>query len=628
MKRLYVGVFLLSSLLASAATYPKFAARQDYTSLAALFTAVGDVNGDGSPDLIANAFGHIYVLFGNGKGSFQAGPSQGTNSGFSLNVSALDLNGDGKLDLLILAGSAEIGITVCFGHGDGTFESGTFYPAGSDGTNAGGGPVVGDFNGDGRVDVVIAGSSGLWLFAGKGDGTFQAGVLAAPLEYGATGIAVADFNQDGQLDVVVGMAVAPPHGDGFQVLFGNGNGTFQAPLRFENPLNVSAVVAGPLNPRLPPAIIVTSGFSSYAYIYQSDGKGGFTGPTYASLPGGGGRGIALGDVNDDGFADIVSPTGSIAFGGPGGNFPTTVTYPVQAFGGNPGNTVLADLRHTGRLDIVADGYYGISVLLNQGGGKFLDGKWSAAPSGYCGTSGDFNLDGKQYVAIANAAGISLLLGTGSPQQPFQAGAVLPLANAGCPVAGDVNGDGIVDLVVHSPSGVAVFLGTGIGTFTQKSLIPTAADGILVLADFNHDGKLDFATSANLLVLGNGDGAFQTPKALMSNPPANGFSTLAAGDLNNDGWPDVILTYSGLPLTNAYVMLNDQHGGFTQVPASFGQGKSGLILADLNRDGNLDLVVSPSTLIYLGDGHEGFSASAGVPAGLWGLTASCSRWWRT
>jgi len=47
--------------------------------------------------------------------------------------------------------------------------------------------------------------------------------------------------------------------------------------------------------------------------------------------------------------------------------------------------------------------------------------------------------------------------------------------------------------------------------------------------------------ANLLALGNGDGTFQTPAAFVTNPPAGGFSNIAVGDINNDGWPDLVLT---------------------------------------------------------------------------------------
>lgn len=145
----------------------------------------------------------------------------------------------------------------------------------------------------------------------------------------------------------------------------------------------------------------------------------------------------------------------------------------------------------------------------------------------------------------------------------------------------MNGDGKLDLLVPDSNGtVVVYLGDGHGDFVLQSAvpIPPVIGGTgptppitLVLADFNHDGKLDFATSSNGLVLGNGDGTFQTFTNIMANPPWYGFAGIAVGDINNDGWPDLALTDVDYYIynNNAYIMLNDHHGGFTQAPTTFG-----------------------------------------------------------
>ena len=138
-----------------------------------------------------------------------------------------------------------------------------------------------------------------------------------------------------------------------------------------------------------------------------------------------------------------------------------------------------------------------------------------------------------------------------------------MSDADCPVTGDLNGDGIPDLLVPSAGTVVAYLGNGDGTFTLKSTTATPSGGYLVVADFNHDGKLDFADSSNQLALGNGDGTFQAPVAIVSDPPTEGYSWIAAGDVNNDGWIDLLFTNWNIT-RDLYVLLNNHRGGFGPV----------------------------------------------------------------
>jgi hypothetical protein len=93
-----------------------------------------------------------------------------------------------------------------------------------------------------------------------------------------------------------------------------------------------------------------------------------------------------------------------------------------------------------------------------------------------------------------------------------------------------------------------------------------------------------------------------------NPLSGGFSNLAVGDINNDGWPDVVLTNTDFPYQNLYVLLNNQQGGFTSVPTSFGEDTTQAIITDLNSDGNLDLIISSGggADVYLGNGTGQFT----------------------
>ena len=612
---------------AAEASAPTFYARRDYPDYAYNWVAVADTNGDGVPDVIESLGGAIQVLFGNGNGSFRQGPlTHITTNAAPFTFAAADLRGGHAVDL-VLAGDALTnpgggpwGIFVSLGNGDGTFQPAVFYPAGTD-TNTQY-VVIGDFNGDGILDAATVGSSGVWLFTGKGGGAFNPGVLtpfqgASPTNYSL--LAAADFRGNGKL----GLVVATP--SGFAVLLGNGNGAFQPQQNFPNPVQPGTscgFVVGALTKGGYPGIAANCGSPNYTALYFGTGVG-FSGPAYAYMP----QGVyAIADVNGDGIPDLVNSWAYVALGEGKGKFGPPVLHPVQvsASGFGPGIVVPAHLRSPGLVDLVVQGAGAVSVLLNLGKGDFKDGVWTPLPSqGYCAASADFNGDGKPDVAVNTGQGVSILLGTGLASAPLAAGQAITLSNAGCLLTADLNGDHIPDLVVPQPNAVDAYLNNGDGTFSLKSSTPGSTGiGAVTLGDFNRDGKVDFATTGNSLALGNGDGTFQTPVPLMVTPPPSGFNNIAAGDLNNDGWPDLVLT-SGAEFEAAiYILLNDQHGGFTQ--SSFnpckkaftlGCNPSEVILADVNGDGNLDLVVGQvsvgGVVVYLGDGKGGFTQSQGL-----------------
>lgn len=594
---------------------PTFLARRDYLGLRANYIQVADTNGDGFPDVIASEAGFIQVLLGSRQGTFNAGPNSNTTMS-ALTFVAADMNGDGNIDLVqpgyscLPQGGCNVpGVGISMGNGDGTFQFGIFYQINDIGTSY---VVVGDFNRDGIPDIATPGNMGVWLLTGKGDGTFNAPVLAAPLPQGAQKIAALDFNGDGNLDLVVTMPQGGTYhkGSGFVVLLGNGNGSFRSPLSFSQPKQPNGLEVGVPYRGGHPGIVLSTDSSSDVFIYAGNGAGGFGGPAQVNLPGAYAS-IAIADLNGDGFPDLISPAANIALGSPTG-FKPPIFYPTA--GGY--QVISADLRNDGLTDIVTNGA-AVSVLLSQGHGRYQDGVWTqVAGGGGYGAKADFNRDGKPDLAVVTETGVSILLGTGNAGSPFIAGPSILVTGAGAPVAGDLNGDGIPDLVVPmngSPNALLAYIGNGDGTFSLKSTTPTPdSGGWLVLADINHDGKLDFISSGNLLGLGNGDGTFQTPVPFVASPPSTGFSNIAVGDINNDGWPDVVLT-SGVPYVNAYTLLNNREGGFTQVPAEYGAFDTQAILFDLNADGNLDLIVcseeSGAASVYLGDGTGQFVSQA-------------------
>jgi hypothetical protein len=188
--------------------------------------AVGDFNGDGKPDLAiftqttaaGPAYEYVQILLNSGGASFNLGSAITLPfaSGSNVYIAAADFNHDGKLDLAVANGQM---LFVLLGNGDGTFQNPTSYSC----TGQGGcieSFTVGDFNGDGKLDVVGSGFQGLSVFLGNGDGTFRTDISTPASVFAGSGLVVGDFNQDGKLDVAFWDGVA----------MGNGDGTFQPPI--------------------------------------------------------------------------------------------------------------------------------------------------------------------------------------------------------------------------------------------------------------------------------------------------------------------------------------------------------------------------------------------------------------
>jgi hypothetical protein len=290
--------------------YPLFTGGQQ----AQTFTA-GDFNGDGKLDLAIGSTtgvdftGILYLLTGNGDGTFQ--PSKTPTYALPNVPSALaasDLNGDGKLDLVIgySEGSA---VSVALGIGDGTFGPRADYDTGQGPASL----VLADLNNDGKIDIATAdmfsSTACCSILLGNGDGTFATAVDVGPESFPG-GITAADFNGDGNIDLAVSNAFYET------ILLGNGDGTFQAGSNaqaggFVQASAVSADVNG--DGRLD-LVVSSNGIA----VMLGNGDGTFQPPLVAIVPGlvGSLPGVpALGDFNQDGLLDVVTSSGgdSVSF---------------------------------------------------------------------------------------------------------------------------------------------------------------------------------------------------------------------------------------------------------------------------------------------------------------------------
>ena len=312
---------------------------------------------------------------------------------------------------------------------------------------------VGDFNGDGFIDVVSVGNlSGRGVATvelNDGTGHFRASA-PSPTGNSPVAVTVGDFDGDGKQDIAT---LASYYTGGLTVLKGNGDGTFQ-----------------------PPEI----------YTVQ-------TPPTEFQAE----------DVNGDGRPDLVAGnhyfnTVSVFLNNGTGAFLPKVDYPG---GGSPTSVGLADFNGDGKADIVATNQSAagtVTVQLGTGTGSFLPATSApAGPAPLAQAIGDYNGDGKADLAVANSGTpnlIDVLMGNGDGT--FGAPTVYNIGISPLDIRrGDFNGDGKLDLMERTGAGFSVELGAGDGTFGAAVTIGAPTGTSLLAADFNGDGGLDVASAS-------------------------------------------------------------------------------------------------------------------------------------
>jgi hypothetical protein len=134
-----------------------------------LLTAVGDINGDGRNDLVARFKGRLTTLLATGRGGFDRKITRKGYGNYRQLIGAGDVNGDGRADLLV---RTKHRVLLQTGYGTGRFAAPKRVAGSWSGYNR---LVGGDFNGDGRSDLVARATNGkIWMFPGRGDGTYGA----------------------------------------------------------------------------------------------------------------------------------------------------------------------------------------------------------------------------------------------------------------------------------------------------------------------------------------------------------------------------------------------------------------------------------------------------------------------
>jgi uncharacterized membrane protein len=358
------------------------------------------------------------------------------------------------------------------------------------------------------------------------------------------------------------------------------------------------------------------------------------------------------------------------------SFRKAVPYPTSGY--NPYSVAVADVNGDGTLDLLianeeqskTNPEGSISVMLGKGNGTFHKAVNynSGGESAYSIAVADVNGDGKLDLVVANGcrgsncatASVGVLLGKGDGtfEKVVTYGSGAASVFGSRVAVGDLNGDGKLDLAVATtgagcgngcPMGlVAVLLGNGDGTFKKAKTYPTGgfdAIGWVAIADVNGDKKPDLlvanycATECSFppvegsvgVLLGKGDGTFRAVKTYPSG--GDGAVSVAVADLNKDGKPDLLVANCGplacgpgSPGGNVGVLIGNGNGTFKPAVSYYAANSPfNVTAADMNNDGNLDIVVSNwgtsnaanndgAVTVLLGKGNGTFRGAQTFPSG--------------
>ncbi|MFC2088519.1 FG-GAP repeat domain-containing protein, partial [Calditrichota bacterium] len=648
------SVSVLLNTTTPGSSTPNFSAKTDFmTGTNPWSVALGDLNGDGKPDMavVNNSQSLVSILLntttpGASTPSFsmQTVFSTGTNPKF---VSIADLNSDGKRDLAI-TNYSDHSVSVLLnttppGATTPSFSAKTDFTTGYNPESV----SLGDLNGDGRPDLAVAHSGQTTVAVllntttpGAAIPTFSS-IAGVNTDNASSSVSIGDLNGDGKPDLAVTNSDYISDNNVSVILNTTAPGastpSFSSKTDFATgsiPLSVSV---GDLNGDGKPDLAAVNQGSNSVSVFTNITTPGSSTPSFSTkadfTTGSAPRSISIEDLNGDGLPDISvvnfsSDNVSVFFnttsaGTPEVFFNSKTDFFTQTY---PQSVSTGDLNGDGKPDLVVTvfGPNAVAVLLNTttpGASTpslstltlFATGVFPSDAS-----IGDLNGDGNQDLAVANISSnnVSVLLNTTAPgatTPSFSTKTDFTAGNSPRAVSiADMNGDGLLDLVVAngSSNSVSVLLNTttpGATTpsFSAKTDFSTGTYPIdICIKDLNGDGKLDLVTANNSshnvsILLNTTSAGASTPSFSAKTDFASEDypNSVSIEDLNGDGKQDIAVTSAGSHSVSVFLNITAPGASTPSLSSKtdFSTGSSSsprsVAIGDFNCDGRPDLTVA-------------------------------------
>ena len=646
--------------------------------------AVADFNNDDISDLVVINSGtrNIGIRLGLGNGSFEIEKTYTLNSNsFLQHVNVADLNRDGQVDVVI-ADSNSDSIHLLLGNGDGTFENDLTYSmdrqsspvwivianlnndewtdlvvANHGRNNIGilygynyatfvlhrtystgyrslpGSVSVSDMNNDNRLDIVVTNEllNNIVMFLGDENGSFTNQITYSTGDDShPRAMVVADMNNDTWLDIIVGNVRT----HSLRVLLSNSNGTFENKIINLVGINSSPtlIIVGDLNNDNRLDVITTDYNRDNVAVFLGSGDGSLSLiTTYSTGFGSKPTSIALGDLNDDNYLDMVvahrgTDSIGVLLGYGNGSFAAQMTYPLRQ-GSSPFSITLADLNNDNRLDVaVANFLYNyIQIFIGFENGNFTDIKEyfiGNMCSPYDMTVDYFNDDKYLDIAVICTGYSAFTILFGTDNGDFLVGRQYA-TSSGSPLkrmaTGDLNNDSHLDLVVLNVQDgtIDIFLQNGHEPFATPVFISTGFDSqphSLAVGNFDHDNLSDIVVinheTDNIVIILSSNMYDSTDSTKYSTGIGSRPYDVVTGYFTNDNQLDLAVINSATADVTIFQGYVD--GSFRAIGSyaiGIGSIPHAIVIADFNNDHRMDLAIANAgannVLILFGLGNGTF-----------------------